>query len=147
MLPSPHVESQPTFLELVLLEKNQGIKMIWMFFNVKQLILYRISLNEGYNINIRWVIYATMGTTRRRKQPKQWTLSTKTFRCASSPFEKHANCCWFWVRVRRPRNLSIPSIVNSSANHSIGLLRILSRTALVLPELLNSAGAGDRGEK
>lgn len=40
-----------------------------------------------------------------------------------------------------------PSIVNSSANHSIGLLRILPRTALVLPELLNSAGAGDRGEK
>lgn len=32
MLPPPHAQSKPTFLELVLLEKNQGIKMMWMFF-------------------------------------------------------------------------------------------------------------------
>ena len=30
MLPPPHAQSKPAFLELVLLEQNQGAKMMWM---------------------------------------------------------------------------------------------------------------------
>lgn len=104
-------------------------------------------LNTGYNINIIWATSAIMATTKRRKRQKLWTLWTKTSPSASSPSEKPAGCCWFWVRVWWPRNISLSSILNPSADYSNRLLRVLPRTPIVFSELLGRTGSGHSREK